>query len=104
MHLATQYFRVLFYTLAVMNNMSKPLQEFGVFPPFLKQGSVIGITCPSGYVSRERVAYSIEVLKRWGFGVKEGKTIGTGQFYFSGTDSERLDDLQNMLDDPGIDA
>ena len=52
----------------------------------------------------ERVAYSIEVLKRWGFGVKEGKTIGTGQFYFSGTDSERLADLQSMLDDPNIDA
>ena len=75
-----------------------------VFPPFLKQGSVIGITCPSGYVSMERVAYSIEVLKRWGFGIKEGKTIGTGQFYFSGTDSERLADLQSMLDDPNIDA
>ncbi len=75
-----------------------------VFPSFLKQGSVVGITCPSGYVSRDRVAYSIDVLKRWGFGVKEGKTIGTGEFYFSGTDSERLTDLQTMMDDPTIDA
>ena len=75
-----------------------------IFPPFLKQGSTIGITCPSGYVAQERVAYSIEVLKRWGFGVKPGNTIGTGEFYFSGTDSERLTDLQAMMDDPSIDA
>jgi len=75
-----------------------------VFPPFLKQGSVIGITCPSGYVSQERVAYAITVLERWGFTVKLGKTIGTEHFYFSGTDGERLADLQSMVNDPNIDA
>lgn len=75
-----------------------------VFPPFLKEGSVIGITCPSSYVSQERVAYSLEVLKRWGFGIRPGNTIGLRNTYLSGTDSERLADLQSMLDDPGIDA
>jgi len=73
-------------------------------PPYLKAGSVIGITCPSGYVAQERVAYSIEVLQLWGFRVILGKTIGKEHFYFSGTDKERLADLQRMLDDPEIDA
>ena len=73
-------------------------------PPYLKQGSTIGITCPAGYVSKERVAYAITVLERWGFKVKLGKTIGTEHFYFSGTDAERLNDLQAMMDDPEIDA
>jgi len=73
-------------------------------PRFLKQGSVIGITCPSGYVSAGRVAYCVAVLERWGFKVKRGKTIGTEHNYFSGTDDERLADLQDMLDDPGVDA
>ena len=73
-------------------------------PPFLKSGSVIGITCPSGYVSNERVAYAIIVLEKWGFKVKPGKTIGTEHFYFSGTDEQRLADLQEMMDDPAIDA
>lgn len=73
-------------------------------PPYLKQGSVIGITCPSGYVSADRVAYAITVLERWGFSVKLGKTIGTEYHYFSGTDSARLADLQSMLDDPELDA
>ena len=73
-------------------------------PAFLKQGSVVGITCPSGYVSADRVAYAIKVLEKWGFKVKLGKTIGTEHFYFSGTDAERLSDLQQMMDDPAVDA
>ncbi len=73
-------------------------------PPFLKAGSTIGITCPSGYVSAERVAYAITVLEKWGFKVKQGKTIGSEHFYFSGTDTERLADLQEMMNDPEVDA
>jgi muramoyltetrapeptide carboxypeptidase len=87
-----------------MNNKSEPLQGLGFHPPFLKHGSVIGITCPSGYVSMDRVAYAVTTLERWGFEVRVGATIGTEHFYFSGTDEDRLTDLQAMLDDPDIDA
>ena len=73
-------------------------------PPFLKQGSIVGITCPSGYVSPDRVSYAVTVLEKWGFKVKLGKTVGTEHFYFSGTDEERLADLQAMMDDPAINA
>jgi muramoyltetrapeptide carboxypeptidase len=73
-------------------------------PQFLKKDSVIGITCPSGYVAEDRVTYAIKVLEDWGFKVKKGETIGTEHFYFSGNDTQRLADLQRMLDDPSIDA
>lgn len=73
-------------------------------PPFLQAGDTIGITCPAGFVGEERVAYCKQVLERWGFQVKLGKTIGTGKYYFSGTDAERLADLQSMLDDPQVKA
>ncbi|MEI8278821.1 MAG: LD-carboxypeptidase [Bacteroidota bacterium] len=73
-------------------------------PPYLRAGSTVGITCPSGYVSHERVAYAIQVLQNWGFKVKQGSTIGTEHFYFSGDDAARLADLQNMINDPEIDA
>jgi muramoyltetrapeptide carboxypeptidase len=73
-------------------------------PPFLKHGSVIGITCPSGYVSNDRVAHATITLQRWGFEVRLGATVDTEHFYFSGTDEARLADLQAMLDDPDIDA
>ena len=73
-------------------------------PPYLKTGSVIGITCPSGYVASERVAYAVTVLEKWGFRVVTGKTIGVGEYYFAGTDEQRRADLQEMLDNPEIDA
>ncbi|MBX2907652.1 MAG: LD-carboxypeptidase [Taibaiella sp.] len=75
-----------------------------MLPPYLKQGSLIGITCPAGYVSEERTTHAIKVLEEWGFRVRKGKTVGNEFHYFSGTDNERLDDLQEMMDDPEIDA
>lgn len=73
-------------------------------PPFLKPNATIGITCPSGYVSAERVAYAVTVLEKWGFRTQIGKTVGNEFHYFSGDDATRLADLQAMLDDPNIDA
>lgn len=46
----------------------------------------------------------IEVLQLWGFKVKTGKTAGNQFHYFSGTDEERLADLQQMLDDKEVKA
>ncbi len=74
-------------------------------PPYLQQGSTIGITCPAGYVSYERISYAVETFKSWGFNVVVGKTVGNDtSSYFAGTDEERLTDLQAMLDDPQINA
>lgn len=75
-----------------------------MIPPYLKKGSVIGITCPAGYVSQERVAYAAQWLQEHGFQVKIGATVGSEYFYFSGDDDLRLKDLQDMMDDPGTDA
>jgi muramoyltetrapeptide carboxypeptidase len=73
-------------------------------PKYLSKNSTIGITCPSGYISAERVAYAIVVLEKWGFKTVVGKTVGNEYHYFSGDDATRLADLQQMLDDPNIDA
>ncbi len=73
-------------------------------PPFLKPGSLIGITCPSSAVATDKVANATKTLEHWGFKVEHGKTIGLGANYFSGTDHERIADLQAMLDDPQIAA
>lgn len=73
-------------------------------PPYLKQGSTIGITCPSSHVPMERISFAAEVLHLWGFNVRFGTTAGGKHNYFSGTDDERLLDLQLMLDSPDIDA
>ena len=73
-------------------------------PPYLQQGSTIGITCPSSHIPFERIQFAANVLETKGFKVKLGETCGTMHFYFSGDDEARLHDLQAMLDDPKVDA
>ncbi|MBL7732547.1 MAG: LD-carboxypeptidase [Chitinophagaceae bacterium] len=74
-------------------------------PPYLKKGDTIGLVCPAGFMAAEKVQICQDTLAAWGYRTKTGATIGgTSQNYFSGTDEERLNDLQQMLDDPEIKA
>jgi muramoyltetrapeptide carboxypeptidase len=75
-----------------------------IIPPYLKPGDTIGIVCPAGYMPLEKAQTCIETLTEWGFKVIAGKTLGRQFNYFSGTDKERLHDLQHMMDDKNIDA
>ena len=74
-------------------------------PPYLQKGDTIGITCPAGYMAKEKAQTCIDTLQSWGFGVMVGKTLGNESGnYFSGTDEQRLNELQAMLDDENIKA
>jgi muramoyltetrapeptide carboxypeptidase len=73
-------------------------------PPYLNPGDTIGILCPSGYMPYEKASAAIETLTGWGFNVVPGKTLGSQFNYFSGTDRERVNDLQQMMDDDDIKA
>lgn len=74
-------------------------------PPYLQKGDTIGLVCPAGYMPLEKVQTAIKTLQQWGFNVTVGKTVGGGsENYFSGPDEERLDDLQQMMDDENINA
>jgi muramoyltetrapeptide carboxypeptidase len=88
-----------YYKAHELNKMSNFL------PPYLKSGDTIGIVCPAGFMAAERIVPCVHTLKSWGFRVKIGKTVGgVSSNYFSGTDAERLDDLQEMLDDEDVSA
>lgn len=74
-------------------------------PPYLKKGDTIGITCPAGYMAAEKAQSCINTLQKWGFNVMVGKTLGSkSKNYFSGTDQQRRDEMQAMLDDKDIKA
>ena len=74
-------------------------------PPYLQKGDTIGIVCPAGAMTVEKVSECIRVLNEdWGFTTKVGKTVGNQFNYFSGTDDERLEDFQQMLDDDEVKA
>jgi muramoyltetrapeptide carboxypeptidase len=76
-----------------------------IFPPYLKTGDTIGIVCPSGFMAAEKILPCVNVLKSWGFRVLIGKSVGgVSSNYFSGTDADRLEDLQEMLDNEEVSA
>lgn len=76
-----------------------------IIPPSLRNGDAIGVVCPAGHMPKSRMRTCFKVLRdEWGFRVIAGKTLGTGDGYFSGTDEERAGDLQRMLDDDDINA
>ena len=76
-----------------------------IIPPYLQKGDTVGIVCPAGFMPLEKAQTAIDILQQWGFTVKTGKTLGVNSTnYFSGNDEQRLDDLQEMMDDKNIKA
>ena len=73
-------------------------------PPYLEDGDTIGITSPAGYISLDDIQPAKKKLEEWGFRVRVGKTIGRRDHSFGGTDKERQEDLQQMLDDRTLKA
>lgn len=74
-------------------------------PPYLKRGDTIGLVAPAGFMLPEKMQTCTETLEGWGYTVVFGATTqSASETYFSGTDAERLHDLQRLLDDKNIKA
>ncbi len=73
-------------------------------PPYLKPGDTIAITCPAGAVESNELRSCCRVLEGWGINIKLGRTIGKKWLRYAGTDAERLQDLQELLDDDSVQA
>jgi muramoyltetrapeptide carboxypeptidase len=74
-------------------------------PPYLKPGDTVGLVAPAGFMPIEKMESCIETLQDWGYNLAFGNTANSqSENYFSGTDEERLADLQQMLDDKNIKA
>lgn len=69
-------------------------------PTYLKEGDRIRVISPAGKVKEEKVQPGINLLRECGFEVIPGKHLFEKHFQFAGTDEQRLDDLQQALDDP----
>jgi muramoyltetrapeptide carboxypeptidase len=75
-----------------------------LIPPYLKDGDTIGITSPAGYITEKEIQPAIQQIESWGFKVKIGSSIGKRDFTFGGTDEERREDFQQLIDDPKVKA
>ncbi len=73
-------------------------------PPYLKPGDKIGIVSTARKISREELQPAVECFQKEGFEIIFGKNLFKELNQFSGTDDERAEDLQLMMDNPDIKA
>lgn len=73
-------------------------------PEYLNEGDKIGIISPAGIVKEADIEPAIRILMDWGLKVDKGKYLYEQHNFFAGTDSQRLEDFQNMLDNPELRA
>ena len=75
-----------------------------IFPRPLKEGDIISICSPAGPVNPDNVIKAAEVLRAQGWKVRiEPHALGRNGNY-SGTEAERLADLENAFRDPAVRA
>jgi muramoyltetrapeptide carboxypeptidase len=71
-------------------------------PPHLKKGDTVAIISPASFIQQEVLNNAVNVIEHLGYRVKVGKNALKRNNQFAGTDSERLDDLQQVLDDENV--
>ena len=75
-----------------------------IIPPYLKKGDTIGIVCTARSFSTEESQEAILLAHSWGLTVELGSTIDVNVNQLGGTDLQRANDLQSMLENPEIKA
>ena len=75
-----------------------------ITPPKLNKGDQIGIIAPSRKINPDEIKAATQIFEKWGLQVSLGKNLFKEDHQFSGTDDERAEDLQSMLDNPEIKA
>ena len=75
-----------------------------IIPPYLKRGDKVGVVAPANKVDREKTLSGTQILEKWRLEVILGLHVFNSYHQFSGTDEQRLADLQSMIDNPDIKA
>lgn len=75
-----------------------------ITPNNLKKGDKVAIIAPARKIQMSEIAAAIKVFERWGLEVVLGKNIFAQYRQFAGTDEQRAEDLQNMMDNSEIKA
>jgi len=75
-----------------------------ISPPYLKKGDTIAIVATARKNITDNLKPAIDLAKNWGLEVVIGNTIGLDNNQLAGTDEQRADDFQKMIDNPNIKA
>jgi len=75
-----------------------------IYPPYLRAGDTIGIVAPARKVTRNEIDFAIRWWEEKGFRVVLGKHLFAEHCQYAGTDAERTEDFQSMLDNSNVQA
>ncbi|MBD77841.1 MAG: LD-carboxypeptidase [Crocinitomicaceae bacterium] len=75
-----------------------------IIPPYLNPGDKISIVSPAKIIQEKEIAYAIQEFEKRGLIVELGKHVFSQWNRFAGTDQQRLEDVQQVLDNPDIKA
>jgi muramoyltetrapeptide carboxypeptidase len=75
-----------------------------ISPPALKKGNKIGIVAPARKISKEEIQFAVDTFEKWGLKVVYGKNLFGSENQYSGSDEQRTEDMQAMLDDESVHA
>jgi len=76
-----------------------------IIPPKLKPADKVAIVAPARKISKVQLEPSINILKGWGLETVLAKNIfSSNHSYLAGTDTERFEDFQSMIDDENVKA
>lgn len=76
-----------------------------IYPPKLKAGDKAGIVAPARKISPAQVEAALRTFQYWGLNAQLAKNIFSPKHsYLAGSDQERREDFQSMIDDGEVKA
>ncbi len=76
-----------------------------IVPQLLRPGDTVAITAPARKIDMQSVRFAEDLLSSWGLKVVLSDNLFSDLHpYFSGTDQERLHDLQEAINNPAVNA
>jgi muramoyltetrapeptide carboxypeptidase len=73
-------------------------------PPFLKKGDTVSIVATAKAISADALDYAVQLFEARGYIVKIGKHIHQVHHQSAGTDAERLQDINEAINDTEVKA
>lgn len=75
-----------------------------IIPPYLHEGDKVVILSPSGKIDKSFLKGAVKRLASWGLQPVLSRYAGSSNGVYAGTVSQRLEDLQEAMDDPNTRA
>lgn len=81
------------------------MTETLLVPPYLQPGDTVGVLAPASKVNYDDCVPGLQILRdEWQLNVLECPTLWGDYYQYSGTDQQRRDDLQSLLDNTDVKA